>query len=80
MDKERIMRLGGLGSLGAAGGLLAVSGLLVYGMRPVPTGGLNATTAVVTWISVGGVFFALAVVHVVYGRLLLGKTKRARSA
>ena len=80
MEKERIIRLAGLGSLAAAGGLLALCALLLYSMRPVPTGGMNATTAAVTWISLGGMFLALVAVHVVYGRLLLGETKRARSA
>jgi hypothetical protein len=80
MEKERIARLAGLGALGAAAGLLAVYAFLVYVTRPVPTGGMNATTAVVTWISLGGLFIALVVVHVVYGRLLMAATKRGRSA
>ena len=75
MERRKIMRLAGMGALGAAGGIVAFFALLVWITRPVPTGGMNTSQAVVTWISLGGVIVALVAVHVVYAILLLGAAR-----
>jgi hypothetical protein len=67
----RIARFAGLGAFGACAGLLALFLLIAWVARPVPTGGINAATTWVTWISLGGLFAALIIVHVVLGRRLL---------
>lgn len=67
----RYARLAGLGALGASAGLLALFAFLVFITRPVARGGIDTANAVVTWISLGGLFLALILVHVLIGRKLL---------
>lgn len=67
----RIARLAGLGAFGASAGLLALYGLLVFITRPTKLAGIDATNAAVAWISLGGLFVALILAHVVIGRQLL---------
>ena len=69
--RDKITRLAGTGAFGASAGFLALFLLIVYGTRPTNTGGMNAATAAVLWISLGGLFFALMAVHMVIGRQLL---------
>ena len=64
-------RLAGLGAFGASAGLLALFLLLVFLTRPMRLGGIDTTNAIVAWISLGGLFVALILVHVMIGRRLL---------
>ena len=68
---RRIARLAGLGAFAACGGLALLYLLLVYLTRPTGRGGIDLVNAVVTWISLGGVFAALIGAHVLIGRRLL---------
>lgn len=70
-------KLAGLGAMGAGAGLLALFAFLVFITRPVPRGGIDMVNAVVTWISLGGLFVALILVHVLIGRRLLTLAKGA---
>jgi len=76
----KFARLAGLGALGACAGLFGLYLLLVVVTRPSRSGGIDSVNAAVAWISLGGVFLALIVVHVVIGRqlLLLSKGKDLR--
>lgn len=67
----KIAKLAGLGAFGACAGLLAIYLLLVVITRPSPRGGMDSVNAAVAWISLGGLFLALIVVHVAIGRQLL---------
>ena len=67
----KFAKLAGLGALGASAGLLALFAFLVFITRPMPRGGIDTINAVVTWISLGGLFLALILVHVLIGRKLL---------
>ena len=67
----KIAKLAGLGAFGACAGLLGVYLLLVYLTRPASSGGIDVINAVVAWISLGGLFAALIIVHVVIGKQLL---------
>jgi len=67
----RIAKLAGLGAFGACAGLFALFLFLIYLTRPVARGGIDPVNAAVAWIALGGLFFALIVVHVVIGRQLL---------
>jgi hypothetical protein len=67
----RIARLAGLGAFAACAGLVGLYLLLVLVTRPVRTGGIDDTNAVVAWIALGGLFLALIAVHIVIGRQLL---------
>ena len=71
----RIAKLAGLGAFGASAGLLALYLVLVYLTRPGTLGGIDGTNAAVTWISLGGLFAALIVLHVVIARQLLQLAK-----
>jgi hypothetical protein len=64
-------KLAGLGAFGAGAGLLALFALLVFLTRPARLGGIDITNAIVTWISLGGLFVALILVHVLIGKRLL---------
>ena len=70
-------RLAGLGAFGASAGLLALFALLVFLTRPAPLGGIDTTNAIVAWISLGGLFVALILVHVMIGKRLLLLAKGA---
>jgi hypothetical protein len=67
----KIARLAGLGAFGACAGLLALYLGLVFLTRPGPTAGIDRTSAMVTWIALGGLFAALIVAHIVIARQLL---------
>jgi len=67
----KIAKLAGLGALGACAGLLALYALLVFITRPARLGGIDGINAAVAWISLGGLFAALIIVHVVLGKQLL---------
>ena len=67
----RIAKLAGLGALGACAGLLALYAFLVFLTRPGKLGGIDGINAAVTWISLGGLFAALIVLHVVIAKQLL---------
>jgi hypothetical protein len=71
----RIARLAGLGAFVASAGLALLFLFLLYLTRPNPRGGIDTTNAVVTWISLGGVFAALIGAHVLIGRRLLEMSK-----
>lgn len=79
MEKSKVTQLAGLGALGAAVGLIVLFVLFAWLWRPTTTGGVNASTAMVTWISVGGIFVALAIVHLVFGRVLVNEARRWRA-
>lgn len=68
---EKLARYAGLGAFGASAGLLALYLLLVFVTRPTLTGGIDSVNAAVAWISLGGLFVALIVVHVIIGKALL---------
>lgn len=71
----RIARLAGLGAFAACAGLALLFLFLLYVTRPNPRGGMDTTNAIVTWISLGGVFAALIGAHVLLGRRLLDMSK-----
>ena len=73
----KIAKLAGLGAFGAGAGLLGLFLLLVFITRPAQYSGIDEINAAVTWISLGGLFAALIIVHVVIGKQLL---KLARGA
>jgi membrane associated rhomboid family serine protease len=67
----KIAKLAGLGAFGACAGLLGLYLLLVFLTRPGTTSGIDMVNAVVAWISLGGLFAALIIVHVMIGKRLL---------
>jgi hypothetical protein len=76
----RIARLAGLGAYAACAGFALLYMALVYLTRPTPRGGIDPINAVVTWISLGGVFAALIAVHVLIGGRLLDAARASAGA
>ena len=70
MPYARFARLAALGAAGAAFGLIALYLLFIFFTRPTPIGGMNWSTALVTWVSVGVVIAILVLVHLVFAREL----------
>lgn len=67
----KVAKLAGLGAFGACAGLLALYLFLVFLTRPTPRGGIDSINAAVAWIALGGLFLALTLVHVMFGKRLL---------
>ena len=68
----KFAKLAGLGAFGASAGLaLMYLALVVLLMRPSPLHGIDGINAAVAWISLGGLFAALIIVHVAIGKQLL---------
>lgn len=65
-----IARLLGLVAYVAALGIVALFVLVAYVSRRTPTGGMDATTAWVTWLSLGGVTLALLIADRAIGKQL----------
>ena len=66
-----IQRQAGLGAFGAAAGIAALFAAFVWWTMPGPDTGMDWTSAIVAWISVGGVAVSLIAVHVLVGRVLV---------
>jgi hypothetical protein len=75
MTYAKFARLAALGALAATAGLIALYLLFVFFTRPTATGGMNWSTALVTWVSIGTVVVMLAAVHVVLGLELLAAAR-----
>ena len=68
----KFAKLAGLGAFGASAGLaLMYLALVVLLMRPSSLHGIDGINAAVAWISLGGLFAALIIVHVAIGKQLL---------
>jgi hypothetical protein len=68
----KFAKLAGLGAFGASAGLaLMYLALVVLLMRPSSLHGIDGTNAAVAWISLGGLFAALIIVHIAIGKQLL---------
>ena len=69
--RPRFATLAGLGAFGGMAIILGLFALIAYASIPRPTGGIDRTQVIVTWISVGVAAVALAAFHVVLGRGLI---------
>lgn len=67
---QNFEKLAALGALGAAGGLVAAWLGLAWFIRPVPSGGMDATLHLVAIASTGVVFGWLALAHFWFGAQL----------
>jgi hypothetical protein len=71
-----LRRRAAFGAYVVTGGLFVVYAGVVALTRTVPTGGMNPSVSVITWISVFIPVLALAVVHIVFARQLLADSPR----
>ena len=67
----KFARLAGLGAFGATLGLAALFVLIAWLAMPSARGGIDMTNAIVAWITMGGLFLALILLHVYLGKQLL---------
>ena len=74
----KLEKLAALGAVGVCFGVLALYALIAFVARPVPTGGMDGTNAVLTWISVAVPVLAIIAVHLVYAKLLLDESRLSR--
>ncbi len=65
---SRFRMLAGLGAFAAASGLVLIYALVVFISLP---GGIDRTESFISICSVGLLFLALVLSHVIYGRILL---------
>jgi hypothetical protein len=71
-----VQKLASMGAAGAAAGIIALFAFIVWLSAPVARGGIDQTSAVVTWLSVGEVVVLLVAVHVVYALVLRRASER----
>ncbi len=69
---SRLRLLAGVGALGAAGGLVAIFAFFAFLSLPY---GIDRTESAIAMISVGLLFLALVLSHVIYGRILLAAAR-----
>lgn len=71
---RRYAKLAALGAIGVAGGVLALYALIAFGARHTPTGGIDTTNAVLTWISAAVPAAALIAAHLAYAKILFDES------
>ncbi len=75
----RFERLAALGALGPVFGALAIYALFVWVATPSPTGGMDSTNAILTYIAAAGPILGIIAVHLVFARVLLREDARLRA-
>ena len=68
-------RLAAMGAYAVSAGALGLYLLIGVASRPTAHGGIDATHAMLTWISLAVPIAALVAAHVVYARILLRYAK-----
>lgn len=72
---SRLRMLAGLGALGAASGLVLIYALVAFISLPY---GIDRTESLIAICSVGLLFLALVMSHVIYARILLQAARGKR--
>ena len=76
MSVRKYARLAALGAVGVSLGVLALYLLIAIGSRHTPTGGIDTTEAVVTWIAAAVPCAAIIAAHLAYVKVLLDEAKK----
>ena len=71
MKKLNVPRLLGLGALGVPLGVLLIYAAILWASWPSKSSGMDPTTRFVAWFAVGGLLFAVVLLHVIIGKMLL---------
>jgi hypothetical protein len=71
-------KLGALGAVGVALGLVALYAFMVWVNRPGPTAGEDQIHAVVAWISILVPVAAIIAIHLTFARILWGAANGKR--
>ena len=65
-------KLGALGAVGVALGLVALYAFMVWVTMPQPTAGIDRIHAVVAWISMFIPILAIIAIHLTFARIMWG--------
>lgn len=76
MSVRKYAKLAALGAVGVSLGVIALYGLIAFGARPSPDGGIDSTQAMLTWISAAIPAAAIVGAHLAYAKILLAESKR----
>jgi hypothetical protein len=76
MSVRKYARLAALGAIGVSLGVLALYALIAFGSRTSPTGGIDRTHAMLTFISAAIPCAAIIAAHLAYVKVLLDESKR----
>ena len=76
MSVRKYAKLAALGAIGVSLGVLALYALIAFGSRTSPTGGIDTTHAVLTFISAAIPCAAIIAAHLAYVKVLLDEAKR----
>ncbi|HEX6053436.1 MAG TPA: hypothetical protein VFZ21_29410 [Gemmatimonadaceae bacterium] len=74
---RRFAKLAALGAVGVAIGVVGLYALVSFISRPTPTGGIDRTHAVLTWISLAVPALAIIAAHLAYAKVLMDESKLA---
>jgi hypothetical protein len=75
MSVRKYAKIAALGAVGVSLGVLALYGLIAFGSRPTPDGGIDSTQAVLTWISAAIPALAIIAAHLAFVKVLLDESK-----
>ena len=70
-------KLAALGALGVAAGTFGLFVFLAFFTRSIPTGGIDQTQALLSWISLAIPFALIIGAHLVYARVLFAYAKES---
>jgi len=74
---RKYAKLAALGAVGVSFGVLALYGLIAFGSRYTPDGGIDTTQSMLTWISAAIPAAAIIAAHIAFVKVLLDEAKRS---
>ena len=76
MSVRKYAKFAALGAVGVSLGVFALYALIAVGSRHTATGGIDATQAILTWISAAIPCGAVIAAHLAYVKVLLSESKK----
>ena len=76
MSVRKYAKFAALGAVGVSLGVFALHALIAVGSRHTATGGIDATQAILTWISAAIPCGAIIAAHLAYVKVLLSESKK----
>jgi hypothetical protein len=76
MSVRKYAKFAALGAVGVSLGVFALYALIAVGSRHTATGGIDATQAIITWISAAIPCGAIIAAHLAYVKVLLSESKK----
>jgi hypothetical protein len=75
MSVRKYAKLAALGAIGVSFGVIGLYALIAFGSRHTADGGIDATHAMLTWISTAIPAVAIIAAHLVYAKILFDESK-----